>query len=272
MPRNPINIKDKHDRFYTKETIAKNCIDILIPYCQEDDLFVEPSAGSGSFYRQLSGNKLGIDISPKCKDVVSSSWLEYCVPQDCVVVGNPPFGTRDKLTRAFIQHSLSGAKIIAFILPATYRKETKQSIFPREWSLVHCSDIPPNSFIFNGNDYHVPCVFQIWIKSHPTNIRESIKTKVTTKDFSFTTKDNADWFVFGASPTKIINVDDVKPNNRGFYIKENIGGVRHTFQNINWKSKANSSVTNGAAWFSKQEIINIYEEMKDIIKVTYINN
>ena len=35
---------------------------------------------------------------------------------------------------------------------------------------------------------------------------------------------------------------------------------------IDWKSKGKSSVSGGVAWFTKQEIINIYEESKNDLK------
>ena len=263
MPVNPIKMKDNLDRFYTKDIVAKTCIDLLLPHCCADDLFVEPSAGSGAFFQQLPENKIGIDLSPACSGVVKGDWLEYKLPESCVVVGNPPFGTRNSLTKAFIKHSLDNARIIAFVLPSSYRKETTQSVFPEEWSLVDSIDLPVNSFSFEGEDYHVPCVFQIWIKNHLTNIRESSKIKITTEDFTFVNKDDSDWFVFGASPSKTLDKRDVTNNNRGYYIKEHKNGVREKFSKIDWKSKANSSVSGGVAWYSKQEIINIYEELKN---------
>jgi len=51
-------------------------------------------------------------------------------------------------------------------------------------------------------------VFQIWEKdsSYP-NIRKSIQPKASTTDFTF--DKNGEWFVFGASPGKIISRSNV---------------------------------------------------------------
>lgn len=267
MPVNPIKMKDEFDRFYTKDEVAKDCIATLLPYCEEGDLFVEPSAGGGAFFRQLPEYKIGVDLYPTAEGVVQSNWLSYEVPKNCVVVGNPPFGTRNSLTKAFIKHSLPFAKVIAFILPSVYRKETMQKIFPANWVLLHSHNLPDNSFLLDGMDYHVPCVFQVWGKEcyFPTltDHRESSKVKVTTGDFLFCKKEDADFFIFGASPAKTLEKELVQPNNRGYYIKQNIKGLREIFSTTDWKSYANSSVSGGVAWYSKQEIINIYEGVKN---------
>lgn len=267
MPVKPIKMKDDLDRFYTKDSVAKSCIESLLKFCDEGDLFIEPSAGGGAFFRQLPENKIGVDLSPAVDGVVEHDWLTYPVPQDCIIVGNPPFGTRNSLTKAFIKHSIVSAKLVAFILPSAYRKETMQNVFPVDWKLLHTEDLPEDSFLLEGEDYHVPCVFQVWGKKgfFPalTDLRESSKVKVTTEDFSFCKKDDADFFVFGASPSKILEKELVLPNNRGYYIKQKTEGVREAFTETDWKAKANSSVSGGVAWYSKQEIINIYEEYKN---------
>lgn len=267
MPVKPIEMKDTLDRFYTKDDVAKMCIDVVLDMFGEESLFVEPSAGGGAFYHQLPENKIGVDLSPSASGIIQSDWLQFAVPENCIVMGNPPFGTRNSLTKAFIKHSLPKAKVIAFILPSSYRKETTQAVFPQGWILAYSEQLPENSFLFDGEDYHVPCVFQVWVKKDfsegLTDLRESSKVKVKTADFFFTKKEEADFFVFGASPSKIIEKELVLPNNRGYYIKQLEGDVRDTFLQIDWKAHANSSVSGGVAWYTKQEIINIYEEHKN---------
>lgn len=267
MPKTPIKMKDSLDRFYTKDDVAKMCIDLLLPYCHPDDLFVEPSAGVGAFFSKLPNNKIGVDLHPAMEGIIEHDWLTFNVPENCVVVGNPPFGTRNKLTKAFISHSIHKAKIVAFVLPAVFKKETMQSVFPSDWMLVSETQLPDNSFTLDGEDYHVPCVFQIWIKKVQscvfTDLRESVKVKVETQDFTFSKKEDSDFFVFGASPSNILAKELVSSNNRGYYIKQHSDDVVETFKKIDWKSKGKSSVSGGVAWFPKQEIINIYEEFKN---------
>ena len=73
MSVNPIKMKDELDRFYTKDEVAKDCIAALLPYCKEGDLFVEPSAGGGAFFRQLPEHKIGVDLCPAVEGVVQST-------------------------------------------------------------------------------------------------------------------------------------------------------------------------------------------------------
>lgn len=262
MPKKPIEMKDSLDRFYTKDCVALQCIGYLIKLVSEHSMFIEPSAGGGAFFRQLPKNKVGYDLSPACDGVIQSDWFNITVPEGCVIVGNPPFGTRNRLTKAFIKHSLNAATI-AFVLPKSYKKLTTQSVFPGEWKLSFEWELPENSFLLDGDDYHVPCVFQIWQKESLTDLRESSKIPTKTEDFTFVTKDQADWFCFGASPSKIIEKELVKDTNRGYYVKELKKGVKESFTQIPWKEYANSSVSGGVAWYSKQEIINVYEEFKN---------
>jgi hypothetical protein len=141
-----------------------------------------------------------------------------------------------------------------------------QKVFPDDWELVSVTDLPDNSFLLDREDYHVPCVFQVWRKVNgesTQNLRESCKVKKATEDFCFTSKEGADYFIFGASPSKILEKYLVKPSNRGYYIKQKAAQTLDLLKKIDWKSNAKSSVSGGVAWYSKQEIINIYEGFKN---------
>jgi hypothetical protein len=56
------------------------------------------------------------------------------------------------------------ADIIAFILPRSFTKPSMFNAFEKHFHNVHSRDLKPNSFLLNGKEYDVPCVFQIWIK------------------------------------------------------------------------------------------------------------
>lgn len=250
-------ITPKHplDKFYTKDYIAEWCISVTKQYVDEGVHYIEPSAGCGTFSKLLE-NVTAIDIEPEADDIIKMDYFDYTIIHDSVVIGNPPFGSRNKLTKEFIKHSLA-ANVIAFILPKVFRKESLQSAFPEEWSLVYDDDVPDNAFTINGNDYHVPCCFQIWIKGDYVyeNLRESVKTPFETDDFSFI--DDGMKFMFGASPKKIIDIGEVTRNNRGYRIDAN-DDVLERLKALPWNDYALSSVNGGVAWFSKKQIINIY--------------
>lgn len=262
MPKQKNMKKDELDRFYTKDIVAVECLKTLSNYTSIDDLYIEPSAGGGAFFRNSENDIIGIDLSPACDGVVQADWFDFETPDNCVVVGNPPFGTRNSLSKAFIIKACKSAKIVAFVLPASYRKETTQKVFSDNWALLESIDLPYNSFTFNSYDYHVPCVFQIWADKNKcdwtVDVRESRKVKSTTSDFEFTSKGESSHFIFGAAPSKIIEKELVKPNNRGYYIKTKSTSVIEKLKSSDWKRYANSTVNGGVAWYTKQEIINTY--------------
>jgi hypothetical protein len=81
------------------------------------------------------------------------------------VVGNPPFGKKALLARAFIsraQDTLAPA-LIAFVLPIQFRKWSAQSKIHPDWKLAADHDLPEEAFELCGKPYRVRCCFQIWV-------------------------------------------------------------------------------------------------------------
>lgn len=258
MPVKAIVKKDNLDKFYTKTNVALDCLNQLHVYTDSCDLFIEPSAGGGAFYKQLPTGSIGIDLQPECDGVVQSDWLDYKVPNNCVVVGNPPFGSRNSLTNAFIRKAQESAKIIAFVLPSVYRKESMQKVFGSSWALASDQDLPENSFTLQGEPYHVPCVFQVWIKDFKgVNLRESLKARATTKDFTFCSRKDATHFIFGASPKKVVDKGQVTEHNRGYWINTSEEVAEH-LRCVDLTGRALSSVSGGVAWYGKNQIIQNY--------------
>jgi hypothetical protein len=169
-----------NDQFYTSNAVAKQCVQWIItavsggdsgaPY-DDDYLWIEPSAGTGAFLRQLPPEftKIGLDIDPKCDDIVKQDYLTWQAPtvakKGVIVFGNPPFGRQSSLAKAFIAKSCSFANIIAFILPKSFTKPSMYNAFHPCFHLVFNQELDKNAFIINGGAaYDVPCVFQIWEK------------------------------------------------------------------------------------------------------------
>lgn len=264
MPKIKIQKKSIHDKFYTKPYVAQICYDKVSYYFSNNDFLIEPSAGSGSFSNIMRNPMVAYDLVPENSNIIMGNWFDQDVPHNSVIIGNPPFGTRNELTNKFIMHGITKAKCVAFILPMVYKKETMQKVFPQNWKLVEEWILPNDSFTINTVDYHVPCVFQIWINQDRydisyNNIRESSKEKLKTSDFDFVKKDEANYFIFGAAPAKIIKPDLVSTNNRGYYIKCD-DTVVNKIINIDWNKYSLSSVNGGVSWFTKQQIINAYCE------------
>ena len=264
MPVNKIKKKCQNDKFYTKPEVAIECVSKLKRIVGYTPMtFIEPSAGSGAFSSLM--NCFAFDLEPAASGIFKQDFLQFSPSGSGLPIcffGNPPFGERNSLTKAFTKQAMSyrASKVIAFVLPMVFKKHTMQKLFPANWSLVSTTDLPNDSFIFNGESYHVPCVFQIWEKdSSRQNLREVPQPKETV-DFAFVSKKDADIFVFGAAPKKIVIPSDVSTTNRGYYLKSKIDvdELCDRIRSVDWKSYAASSVNGGVAWFSKDEFVKSY--------------
>jgi hypothetical protein len=156
------------DQFYTKESVAIHCIGLILENIESPQLYawLEPSAGSGSFFNNIPHglNKVGIDIDPKSADIVQADFLEWTpnFQTKVIVVGNPPFGKQSSLAKKFIRRSCEFADVVAFILPRSFTKPSMFSAFDTKFHCIVTEELGTNSFIVNDEEYDVPCVFQIW--------------------------------------------------------------------------------------------------------------
>lgn len=162
------------DKFYTKESTANMCIDLVQQNLQinRNDLIIEPSAGNGSFIpgiKQLTDHYVFYDIEPEHTDILPQDYLVLNRPaleegRRIHVIGNPPFGRQSSLAIQFIKKSCEFCHTLSFILPKSFKKDSLQKTFPLSFHRVYETDIPNRSFLVNGQEHDVPCVFQIWEK------------------------------------------------------------------------------------------------------------
>ena len=165
-------------QFYTKKEIAKLCWEHLsdtlsfLNKNMDDDnlLFLEPSAGTGSFFKLMPPQRrLGMDLEPKYKGVKKQDFfkifqLDYD-SDNVIVVGNPPFGKRGNLAVSFFNHSACLASTIAFIVPVIFRKFMIHKKLVSSMRFVSKLELPRDSFeLSNGKSYSVNTEFQIWTK------------------------------------------------------------------------------------------------------------
>ncbi len=179
--------KNTKDQFYTKESVAKECVEVLLNQLPEVRtwFWVEPSAGTGSFVKAVPEGVrvLSIDIEPKYPSVIQANFLEKKLVGNgkVVIFGNPPFGSQGSLAKAFIKHSVEFADVIAFILPRSFQKPSMNRIFPLHFHCLFSRELKENSFEVNGADYTVPCVFQIWQRKSTPRPIEEIKEPIGYK-------------------------------------------------------------------------------------------
>ena len=167
--------KEINDKFYTKNNISKLCIDML--NLSDFDLIIEPSAGNGSFSKQIE-NCISYDLVPEDDSIIQQDFFELDITQfngkKVLTIGNPPFGVQNNLAIAFFNKAAKYSDTIAFILPKSFMKESIQRKLDLNFHLDKYIELPYNSFLLNGEEYGVNCVFQIWNKK---NIKRIVKKK-----------------------------------------------------------------------------------------------
>ena len=179
------------DQFFTPVKTAQYC---FVKFCEKikefdetekDFVFIEPSAGDGSFLKVLPENRtIAMDIESTKSVILEQDYLDW-KPLDqplepnfdstfskggrrYVVFGNPPFGLRGHLALRFINHSSEFADYVCFILPQLFESDGKG--VPRKrvkgFNLIHSEKIETNFYEPNKNELKVNTIFQIWSKHH----------------------------------------------------------------------------------------------------------
>lgn len=193
MKQDTGKFRDTKDQFYTNEKVAKQCIQSIVETIPQtiNYFWIEPSAGNGAFFNNITFPKLGLDIEPKSNDIQKQDYLtwEHNIPKDIIVFGNPPFGRQSSLAKSFISKSCKFAKVVAFILPRSFTKPSMYKAFPLSFHLVSSVELEKNSFLLNDTPYDVPCVFQIWEKRD--NDRK-IEDKIIPSGFYYVNYDTYD--------------------------------------------------------------------------------
>jgi hypothetical protein len=159
------------------------------------DLWIEPSAGEGAFYKNLPPkSRLGIDIDSSLKE----KYPEYVIGDfltldrgalsigsnvlraKTVVIGNPPFsvsgrcrgGLRNPVVD-FINHASTLADTVIFIVPPTMNRPALRDRVNRELHLVINEPLKDDSFeqSSEGVQRPVKCLVQLWARKTPSSDR-----------------------------------------------------------------------------------------------------
>lgn len=186
------------DQFYTKPTVARLCLSHLRSVLDRMDLrpvmFVEPSAGTGSFLAELADLGLpaqAYDINPQYPRVIKRDFLQDRIRprgnrHTRAVIGNPPFGKRGRVALAFLNRSLHWATTVGLILPRQFMKYgTQKQVHPNA-RLVLQERLPPHSFSTESREsVDVGCVFHVWTLRETTlpDLRLQEKPAIAHSDF-----------------------------------------------------------------------------------------
>lgn len=173
-------------------------VDSISDIIDDADCIIEPAAGDGSFVDCLDDKNLySFDIEPESSSIKKADWFNvdksmFQSYNNILVIGNPPFGSQGVLAMKFIKESIFADRI-AFILPMSFKKHSIQNRIPLNFWLEREIELPRNSFLLNGAEYHAPSVFQVWKKRE--NNRDKVRLSTNSDYISFTNKESADFRV-----------------------------------------------------------------------------
>ena len=230
-----------------------------------------------------------MDIEPEGDNILQQDFFTYESPYHplannirIATVTNPPFGSgyMNPLAKGFFNHAATFSELIAFIVPAKWSTSWKvQFQLNKEFGLYHSEVLPKNSFVFNGNEYNVPCCMQIWSKTSlgkDIRIRERPPTKHS--DFEmFLTCDNVprlpevreqiknkeywDFALKYWGKIAVCDFDTVDPKTTTHYLfKARKDYVRDIFEQIDWsKYVSNMGAANVGG---KSLVVKAYNDKK----------
>lgn len=273
------------DKFYTKPEIAEKCLERLLKYVSNNDLFLEPTAGNGSFLNALERHNLkyeAYDLIPEDKRIKQMDIFNFnSVKKDYVTVGNPPFGKRSKLAVDVFNKVADYSKIVAFVLPVSFMKYGVQKLLNKDFKLAEIWYLPENSFYDREKEFDVNCIFQIWAKEVDIDLRLKKSPPIKHNDFELwqynATKEafncvNENWDIAlyrqgYKDYNKVFTQEDkeeiiemMKNNIQFFFVKFNNNKAREIFNKMNIRSlSARNTSTPG---FGKADFISYYMELK----------
>lgn len=259
------------DKYYTKGVVVDSCLNLLKKYIViNDDLIVEPSAGNGSFItgiKELTSNFRFYDLEPNNDEIIKQDYLlyDYASIKEAFtkihVIGNPPFGRQSSLAIKFIKKSCEFCDSVSFILPKSFKKDSLKKTFPLNFHLIFEIDLPDNSFLVDGVEHDVPCIFQIWEKK---NVNRVVNEKLEPHNFMFVEKTEDPDISFrrvGVNAGTIDkNINDKSIQSHYFIKFTNKKSIANNIQNLSIITyDFNNTV--GPRSISKQELIKEFNKV-----------
>jgi hypothetical protein len=253
------------DKYYTKSNVVNQCLDKIKEYINihENDLIIEPSAGNGAFIsgiKQLTSNYKFYDIIPENPEIETQDYLSLNYNftknfQNIHCIGNPPFGRQSSIAIKFIKKSCEFCNTLSFILPKSFKKESLKKTFPLEFHLLFEMDLDYKSFLVDGVEHDVPCIFQIWAKK---DYKREITEKIEPTNFIFVKKTETPDISFRRVGVNAGNIDkniNEKSEQSHYFIKfTNNKTIDENMDNLA-KIQFNFNNTVGPKSISKQELI-----------------
>lgn len=153
--------KIEHDKYYTPSDVVQHVVNTTKAVCNGVSEVIEPSAGNGTFIEALENSfnttLKFYDLYPENNKVLKQDFLvlESEYKQGRLIIGNPPFGSRNNLIIKFFKKAITLGDYVAFILPISQLNNTKQLY---EFDLFYSEDLGIKAY--SGVDLH--CCFNIY--------------------------------------------------------------------------------------------------------------
>jgi hypothetical protein len=259
------------DKFYTKLDVVRLCSNAIKTHLQisyDNDTIIEPSAGNGAFIDFIKSAVRDYhlyDLVPEHIDIIQQDYLEYTHIRTSLskihVIGNPPFGRQSSLAISFIKKSCQFCDSISFILPKSFKKNSLMRHFPSNFHIRFETDLPDKSFIVDGKEHDVPCVFQIWEKAADT--RPAI-VKLEPQNFVFVDKNDNPDIAFrriGSNAGNISTYIEPKSIQSHYFIKFTSAVDKSKIIMVLSHTQFDTNNTVGPKSISKQELIAKYNPL-----------
>jgi len=254
------------DKYYTAEFAVDLCLSHIQTYIQtsETDLIIEPSAGNGAFIpgiKAITNHYEFYDLEPENEEIIKQDYLCYDYVrvrnkyEKIHIIGNPPFGRQSSFAIKFIKKSCEFCNSISFILPKSFKKESLRKTFPANFHLLFETDLPDKSFLVQGIEHNVPCIFQIWEKK---DYNREVTEKLVPLNFSFVSNTESPHISFRRVGVNAGNIDtniDEKSVQSHYFIKFDKTPTKVLYENIQNLQYSNKDHTIGPKSISKQELI-----------------
>lgn len=282
-----------NDKFYTPPDTVNQLLTI-VDNMQALDSFktiIEPSAGDGAILKPLrallagrdyTGSLLAYDLLPDDASIVRRNWLEpkdengmdddsiyddgfekqYMYDSPSLVIGNPPFGKNGSLALKFINESACFADLIAFIVPLSFMKASRQHLIDSMYAVRAAVPVDDDRYILPDGGYRsVPtCILILGRLSEP-RVDAADNDGIDSMPFEFCEPGEADYMIVrvGGSAGRLKPISEMTDKNMkyNYFIRvtdnnANIGDIMaKAFREL----KEIRDLTAGPRSVSKQELM-----------------
>ena len=160
------------DKYYTPIEVANRCWDKIKEVIGFENItqIIEPSVGNGAFCHYSIKPNMMIDIKPEIEGAIQADFLTYNIEykKGTLVIGNPPYGKRNNLSRSFFNKSCEIADYIGFILPITQFNNT-DSLY--KFDLIYSEDLGTKDY----SEQKLHCCFNIYKRPKTLNKKPCVK-------------------------------------------------------------------------------------------------